>query len=228
MRRSFRSILLLAAALGMSPGSASALTLPFTEDFASSVSGWRNAASDPLTFVASGGPDGSSYASGQFNYLGFVSPFPGGGPVTFRGNASADASGGAFVGDWVAGGVTTTSAWVRHDAPVDLTFFLRVAGNAPGAIYGSSVVVAPNVWTLVTFDTSPGAPCTPEGGTCAGALAAVRNVQFGTTVPSALSSLDRAITLDIDQIAIVPEPGTLLLAGAGLAAVGATRRRSRS
>ena len=85
MRRPILAMLFFAMALGSSQGTASALTVPFTEDFASNVAGWRDNASNALTFASTGGPDGGSYASGQFNYLGFVSPF-GGGPVTFRGN----------------------------------------------------------------------------------------------------------------------------------------------
>jgi len=54
---------------------ASAVTVPFTEDFVSDVAGWEDSVSDPLTFVGSGGPDGSSHASGQFNFNGFSSPF---------------------------------------------------------------------------------------------------------------------------------------------------------
>jgi hypothetical protein len=36
------------------------LTVPFTEEFASGVSGWENTNSNPLTAVGSGGADGSS------------------------------------------------------------------------------------------------------------------------------------------------------------------------
>src|SRR5690606_7835694 len=80
-----RSNLALAAALAalFGAGSASALTLPFTEDFASDVSGWEDAGNAPLTWNEAGGPDGSSYASTTFSYLGFENPF-GGGPVIFR------------------------------------------------------------------------------------------------------------------------------------------------
>ncbi len=231
MRRSLLTMFMAAAVLGGSQGTASALTVPFTEEFATTVSNWRNSNnSELLTFVASGGPDGSSYASGQINYFGFSNPF-GGGATVFRGQQSGGASGGAFVGNWLAGGVHEVSIWVRQNTTENLTFFLRIAtaGNFPGATYNSSTVVVPNTWTLVTFATDPASPCFPEfpppGGTCADALAIVGNVQFGTNVPASLAALDQSFTLDLDKVSI-PEPGTLLLLASGLLGfAGISRRR---
>ena len=218
----------LGAALVATASSASALsTLPFTEDFTSNVSGWINTANAPLTFQASGGPDGGSYASTTLNYFGFSSPF-GGGPVVFRGHDQQNASGDAFVGDWVAGGVTVVTAWVKQDTGVDLTFFLRVASsfNFPGAVIGNTGSVPSGVWTQVSWVIDPNDPaCQGEGVTCAQALATVGNIQFGTSAPSALTTQNVAFTLSIDKISIIPEPGTALLAGFGLLGLGALGRR---
>jgi hypothetical protein len=218
-----------ALALALGAGAASALTVPFTEEFASGVSGWENASSNPLTAVGSGGPDGSSYASTSFNYFGFTSPF-GGGPVIFRGQDEDNASGLAFVGDWVAGGVDQVSIWVRQNTTETLTYFLRVAStfNFPGAVINSTTLVAPNTWTLVTFDIDPSSPlCFPEGTTCAAALADVDHVQLGTNAPAALTALNEAFTLDIDKASIsaVPEPGAMLLLASGLAGLAWQSRR---
>jgi hypothetical protein len=217
------------AALTLGAGAASALTVPYTEDFASGVSGWEDAINNPLGFVASGGPDGGGYASGTFNYFGFVSPF-GGGPVTFRGQDEDNASGLAFVGDWIAGGVQSVSIWVRQNTTETLGYFLRVAGTAnfPGAVIGSTTLVAPNTWTEVTFDIDPNNPlCTGEGVTCAQALATVAHLQFGTTAPAALTALNQAFTLDLDKISIssVPEPSVALLLASGLAGLAWQSRR---
>jgi hypothetical protein len=220
---------LVAAALTSSAGAASALTVPYTEDFPSNVSGWEDAINNPLGFVASGGPDGGSYASGTFNYFGFVNPF-GGGPVTFRGQDEDNASGLAFVGDWIAGGVQSVSIWVRQNTTETLGYFLRVAGTAnfPGAVIGSTTLVAPNSWTQVTFDIDPNNPlCTGEGVTCAQALANVAHLQFGTTAPAALTALNQPFTLDIDEVSIsaVPEPSVALLLASGLAGLAWQSRR---
>ena len=103
---------------------------------------------------------------------------------------------------------------------------MRIANSAgfPGAVFDSSTEIAPNTWTQVIFDIAT-SPCTPETGTCASALTSVGNLQFGTSAPAALVKLDQAFTLDIDKITIVPEPGSLILLGAGLAGFAALRRR---
>ena len=119
----------VAATLMLSAGAASALTVPFTEDFRPPWRAGRTRSTTPLTSVASGGPDGGSYASSSFNYFGFTSPF-GGGPVIFRGQDENNASGLAFVGDWVAGGVESLSIWVRQNTTETLSYFLRVACTA--------------------------------------------------------------------------------------------------
>lgn len=231
-----RSLLLvpaLAAGLSLAAAPAEALTVPFTENFTSDVASWRDGNSNPLTWVEDGGPDGSSHASGGYNYLGFSNPF-GGGPVTFRGQAGFGSSGGAFGGDWLSAGVNELTAWVRHEAGVPLTFFLRLAtaGNFPGATWDSPTLVESGEWTLVRFDLDPSAPCEPEfpgppgSGSCAAALANVGNVQIGTSAPESLTSQDRVVPLAIDQITIVPEPGSLVLATFGLAGLGVLRRRA--
>jgi len=232
IRRLSRSLGLVAA-LSSGAGAASALTVPFTEDFTSGVAGWRNGANTAdLSHVASGGPDGGAYASGTFNYFGFVPPVPGAGPVTFRGQDEFSFSGLSFVGNWITGGVEELSVWVRQNTSETLTYFMRVASsfNFPGAVILSTTPVLPNTWTLVTFDIDPSNPlCFGEGVTCAQALANVAHLQFGTSAPAALTGLDQAFTLEIDKIQLVPEPGTTLLFASGLAGIawfGARRRTS--
>ena len=219
----------LGAALVASASSASALTVPFTEDFTSDVAGWINTANAPLTFQATGGPDGGSHASTTLNYFGFSNPF-GGGPVVFRAHDNQNASGDAFVGNWVTGGVQLVTAWVKQDTGVDLTFFLRVATsfNFPGAVIGNTAPVPSGVWTQVSWVIDPSDPaCQPETGTCASALAAVGNLQIGTNAPASLVALDQSFALAIDKVAIssVPEPGTALLGAFGLLGLGALSRR---
>lgn len=234
MRSRLALVTAIAVTTLMSTGTASALaTLPFTEHFDADVAGWEDGVGDPLTFQPSGGPDGSSFASTEFNYFGFSNAF-GGGPVTFRANDSDDASGDAFVGNWITEGVQQVSVFVLQETGVPLEFFLRVASsfNFPGAVFDNPTSVPSGVWTELIFDIDPNSPlCTGEGpgSSCADALANVGNFQFGTSAPLALTELDQAFLLGIDQVTItaVPEPGATLLLGTGLATLAALGRRGR-
>ena len=230
MRSRLALVTAFAVAL-MSTGTASALaTLPFTEDFAADVAGWEDAFGAPLTFQPTGGPDGSSYASSEFNYFGFSGSF-GGGPVTFRANDSDNASGDAFVGNWLTAGVQQVSVFVYQDTGFDLTYFLRVATafNFPGAVFDNPAIVPSGQWTELVFDIDPNSPlCTGEGpgSGCATALSNVGNLQFGTSAPLALTELDQVFLLGLDQVTItaVPEPGTTVLLGMGIACLAGLRR----
>lgn len=224
--RSRLFVAVLVTALG-GAGSASALTVPFTEDFAADASGWENASNDPLFWHDAGGPDGSSYVSTTNNYFGYSNPF-GAGPVLFRANGSDDASGGAFVGDWPAGGVQAVSAWVYQDTGVDLTFFLRVANavNFPGAVLNADTAVPSGVWTQITIPIATTVPpCFEETAPCDQVFAAVANFQLGTNAPAALTEIDQAFVLAIDQVSLVPEADAALGAGASLLGLAWVARR---
>ena len=70
---------------------AQAATVPFTESFETGVSGWENALSLPLAYTAAGGSDGGGFASGTYNFNGYVPGFGGSGPIVLRASASDDA-----------------------------------------------------------------------------------------------------------------------------------------
>ena len=80
--RTVAALTLLSAVRLVGPLPAGALELPFTEDFDADVANWVNFNSSALLdFNASGGPDGSSYASGGIN---FVNLEEGDDPVVLR------------------------------------------------------------------------------------------------------------------------------------------------
>ena len=147
-------------------------------------------------------------------------------PVLFRGQENfgpAGSSGGAFIGNWIADGVTELSAFVRHDAAAPLTFFARAASSpAPGAISASLVEVPAGVWTRVTFAITPDSPqwFNFEGSDFATVLSSVARVQFGVFVPAPLAGSTAPVTFDLDGVSIVPAPSSL-----GLLVLALRRRR---
>ena len=215
---------------------ASAQTVPFTEHYDTDEAGWTENIGFPLNWVATGGPDGGSYASGEFDFMGFVEPFPGAGPIVFRGQDENMASNGNFEGDWNTAGVAFLSVWVRHDAPIDLEWIARIANtfNFPAAAFELvDPVVPPNTWTQLTFQVDKDAPlCTPESTnpmfTCENALANVAHLQFGTNAPQQLIDDEVIVTFDIDQPTIVPEPGLAATWATGLLGlIAIARHRAR-
>jgi hypothetical protein len=208
---------------------ADAASVPFTEGFDSSASGWTDNASSSLTFNGSGGQaDGGGYVSTTFNFVGQVAG--GQGPVLFRAtNGTPGASGNAFVGNWLTDGVTKLTAWVRHDSDVPLNYFARFANPAgfPGAVAAVFTPVlastGPDGWTQIQFAISPSNPqfVSFEGSDFATVFGNVGRVQIGVSIPAALAGVDRVIHFDLDSVAITPEPallGLVLVAGAAVAA----------
>lgn len=199
---------------------------PFNEGFDADASAWLSAAFGPLDFVASGALDGSSYVSTLFNFVGSADQED---RVVMRGHDDFDASGDAFVGDWLGAGVATLSFDIRHDAGVPITIFSRVAtsGNFPAAVALTETSVPSGQWTTIMFDVEPSSWILefPMGG-FGGVFGVVGNVQIGARTPTELAGVDQGVQFDLDNVAIVPAPGTGL---AGLALLGgAMRRRTRS
>jgi len=209
--------------LTVTAAQARAATIPFTEGFDASASGWLNNASGPLNHVGSGGQDGGGYVATEFNFVDQV--VGGQGPVLFRGNATA--SGAAFTGNWISDGVGTLSAWVRHDSEIPLNYFARFAAPAgfPGAIAIDFTPVAAATgsdgWTELQFAISPSSPqfVSFEGSDFATIFSNVGRVQFGVSVPA---GVDRVIHFELDSVRIsgaAPEPaalGLVLLAASSL------------
>jgi hypothetical protein len=213
--------------------------LPFTEDFAANASGWLTGDSTAPIWSSSGWVDGSGYIS--FTAPEFTSgtnSFPGAPPLRlmFRGNNANDASGDAFVGNWLADGVVSLSLIIRHNYTEPLNFYARLAasGGAGASLAFDSVfaIQATNTWTTVTIpivDSNPpfvsyGMP----GATFTSVFTNMQNLQFGLYLPTNTTFAD--LRMDIDSVSIVPEPSTWALLGCGAAVLAglALRRRSKS
>ncbi|MCB9837754.1 MAG: hypothetical protein H6813_00305 [Phycisphaeraceae bacterium] len=212
------------AALTLSASSASALVNPFTEDFVSDSSNWFNAAvTGPVDWSMVGGPDGGSHATTVGNFL---NNGDGDMPALFRGEEGFGSSGGAFVGDWIGGGVTELSFAVRHNAPVPLTYFARFAPSfAPGANAVEFVPVLPNVWTTITVQIDPMTPFFYEGTTFGSTFSNIGRVQIGLFGLTGLAGVDQDYTFDLDKVTITPTPSAAGVLALGLVAAGSRRRR---
>ena len=229
LQRSWLALSLLGAAGLFCPAAVGALELPFTEDFDADAANWVNFNSSALLdFQASGGPDGSSYASGGIN---FVDLEEGDDPVVLRATTSVlgASSDGALFGDWITDGVTKFSTQVRHNAPVPLTLFTRYASplNFPGGSAINFAPVLPNVWTKLEVEISPTNPqfVTFEGQTFADVFDDVGNIQIAiSNIPESLAGVDQEFTFDIDQPTIVPEPANMLLLWIGMATMSFAAR----
>jgi hypothetical protein len=203
---------------------AQAATNPFVEDFAADNANWRGLNEvTPLNWNAAGGPDGSSYASGDWNFLNDAT---GDFRAPNKGHDAFDSSGDAFVGNWLADGVSLFTVQVRHNAPTPLTYFVRFATDIPGAagIAVHPAPVLPNTWTAISIPIMDAFPFVSfEASNFNTVFSQITKVQITLEVPDALAGVDQSFAFDVDKVSIVPEPATLgMMSLLGLALV---RRR---
>jgi len=202
--------------------------LPFTESFEVNSSGWVYGTSTAPIWATSGGAVGSAYISGSASVIG-----TGFGTIVFRANDANNASGDAFVGNWLLAGVNTFSAYVRHNADVALNFYARFDAGAGRA--GSSVnfLVNPNSWTLlqlpivneITSFQSYGAAGTGQAAFNT-IFGGIQNVQIALAADTAHAG--KTVTVDLDGVSMVPEPtASALLVAAGAALLASRRPRLR-
>jgi hypothetical protein len=238
MRTVWLLTLTAATALGAATGAAAG-TFPFAEDFVSNAANWKFNSSTQLTYVPSGGPDGSGYVS---RTMAFTSPTAMS-QTLFRAQSDFNSSGLLYAGNWLNAGVYEVAAYVRHNAPQALNFRSRFASpfNFPGASAIIPTAVPPNVWTPITFEIDPASaqyhqlgpdPTNDqfEGSSFNEIFADIGNIQIGVGIPESLRGGATPFTFDLDQVRVnaVPEPASGLLAAiGGWAAVALARRRGR-
>lgn len=211
------------AALACAAASPALGVAPFTEAFDASSSNWFNAdSSAPVGWDASG-----QFATTTFNFIDAPVDST---PAFFRAQDEFGSSGNAFVGNYIVDGVTHLTYQVRHDAPVPLTFFARIAtpGNYPAVAAVEFAPVLPHTWTTITINvTDPNPSFFYEGppSTFNSVFSAVGHIQIGAMVPGALAMQDTSVTFDLDNVAVVPTPPA---AGIFAAMVIAAARRRRT
>ena len=204
--------------------SAQAVVNPFTEDFATNASNWRNGRNTAATWLATGGVSDGGYitAAGTIDTNGF-------GPIVFRGNNGADASGDAFVGNWLAGGVTLFTAYVRHDAPTNLSFYVRLDAGTGNAASTTPQQVAPNAWTQLVIPITNSLGTNGQvfqsygaAGTNFGLIFSnIQSVQVALAANQDPITVGQTYTIGLDQVSVVPEPGvSALLLGSVAALAG--------
>lgn len=229
--KTLRLSALIIALTGASIGPASALApLPFTEEFATNASGWVYGISNAPTWFSTGGVTGGSYISGTatIDTNGF-------GPIVFRANNANDASGDAFVGNWLAGGVTLFTAYVRHNAPTNLFFYVRLDRGAGNAASSNPLEVAPNTWSQLVIPITNSLGTNGQvfqsygaAGTNFNAIFTnIQNVQVALSSGQDPITIGQTYTIDLDQPAVVPEPSTWALLVCAAAAFARSRLRRR-
>ena len=212
-------------AIALTAGIANAGVSSFTETFESGTNGWLQGSFSAPTYNATGGLDGSAFITSTAD-LNSAGPF---GLTVFRGHDDFDASGDAFVGDYLAGGINRISFDFRHNAGQDLGIALRVAtsNNFPAFAVELDGPVASDEWVTLSFDLSffnplltiEGAP-TPDAFNAI--MQSVGNIQVSADRPDGLTT-PLVVDFDIDNVSITPAPGAMALLGLG--GLAATRRR---
>ncbi|MCR9074990.1 MAG: PEP-CTERM sorting domain-containing protein [bacterium] len=212
-------------AIALTAGLANAGVSTFTETFEAGANGWLQGSFSAPTYNATGALDGSAYITSTAD-LNSAGPF---GLTIFRGQDDFDASGDAFVGDYLAGGIDRVSFDFRHNAGQDLGIALRVAtsNNFPAFAVELAEPVASGEWVTLSFDLSffnplltiEGAP-TPDAFNAI--MQSVGNIQVSADRPDGLST-PLVVDFDLDNVSITPAPGSLALLGLG--GMAAARRR---
>lgn len=233
-----RSLVLFAALTLLAATSpALAITVSTEENFNTDAANWRqNSSATTANWVSSGGPNGASdsYVTSSLNLAKSTSA-----TVVFRANDAFNASGDAFVGNWVTAGADTFSFWFKHDAPANLTVGARWSpiANFPGlSILTSLNSIAPNTWTPITFALDPNNPnwinAEGAGPTIPEAFyntfSSVANLQILVQRDAALIPENTTVTFSLDHVSVVPEPSSLFLAAAGGLGMLLIARRRRA
>ncbi|WP_326543575.1 PEP-CTERM sorting domain-containing protein [Pseudorhodoferax sp.] len=224
------------SALALATVSASAATAS-TETFDAGANGWLTGTSAAPTHHTSGGVGDSGYVSFTSTFTsGASGPF--GAPplqILFRGNNAADASGDAFVGNWLEDGIQSFSVTVRHNHTEALNLYARFdagSGRAASLAYDAQYAIAPDTWTTITISIADGNPpfLSYGAGSFDSVFSNIQNLQVGLYLPTSTTFANLRFDLDnVSTVTPVPEPASLaLFMLGGIATVAAARPQRRA
>lgn len=217
-----RTLLAVAVVCLIVAPAAHAITLGQVDDFEdSSVANW-NAGGTPVSNSATGGPAGLND-----NYLELeTSSADGPGSRVGIRNLSQ------WLGDYTAAGVTGIRVDLNNLSSESLEIRILIDGD--GGAFASSTAFAlggNSGWVTATFDMTASGLTSVGGATLADTLGNVTNILihhdpgtpdgFGPNVPA----VPVGTIVGFDNIAAVPEPGTIALLAAGVGTLALRRRR---
>lgn len=207
MNKTYISRVLLIAALSFTAFTARAME-NFVETFDTGASGWSGRLLPSLTWFSDGGPAGANDAYISVTNC-VVADKPANSFIVVLQGAKTNASGGAFVGNWITSGVRSIAMDVRHNFDDPVSFGLRFSfNNHPAVAVGLSEKVRPNEWTRLVAPISDGAlgvrDYNFEGSTYSNVYANINTVQLFMYGPEGYSERTNDVfKIDVDNVAIV-------------------------
>jgi hypothetical protein len=204
-----------APALALIAGTALAQDATYTENFTSSAAGWDGGGST-VTWISSGGFDGI-----DDGYIEVSTEFP----AQLGARAAGANESIAFIGDYVAAGITGVS-FALNELAVDDGIEIHVTvGSAFGNVwtYNIGLDAQANTWTEFTVDFTDASNWTQiiGSGTFEQAIANTDRLLFRHDfAPFSRFPDPIAGSIGIDRITLIPAPGVApVLAIGGIVAV---------
>ena len=180
----------------------------YTETFTADAANWRITDSvTPMTWIADDGPAGVGDAFIRNTNVTFIGLADGASRLAVRGHSSFNASGGAFIGNWLTSGVFAFSFDVRHHLGVPAKMGARIAApaNSPGASIEATALLPSGQWATLVVPIDPANPgfVSFGAGSFASVFSSVGNLQINLYAPPGFGGAAGPFHLDIDNVTII-------------------------